>query len=238
MKKAIITGMAALALGLATSASAAFIGLSGTGTTVRTPGYSPNPSSGEFTFTITSGPANLTDSLGYTSATSLGKNSFQTFCLELDEAVASNGNFVINSEADAGGTNTNAGDPLGAGTAWLYSQFARGVLVNYDYTPGVGRETSAGLLQEAIWGLEDEIAAPVANPYYILGMANGGKADADVGANSVYVLNNTRVTAAGTFLRQDFLIHVPEGGSTLIVLGLSLCGLSLFRSRLQKKSVA
>lgn len=238
MKKAIITGMAALALGLATSASAAFIGLSGTGTTVRTPGYSPAFNSGEFTYTITSAPVALTSALRYTSATSLGVNSFQTFCLEKDESVANNGHFILNSEAEAGGSDTDAGDPLSAGTAWLYSQFARGVLINYDYTPGAGRLASAGLLQEAIWGLEDEIAAPAANPYYILALANGGKADAAVGENSVYVMNNTRVIAAGTFLRQDFLIHVPEGGSTLIVLGLSLCGLSLFRSRLQKKSVA
>jgi hypothetical protein len=236
MKKSIMSSLAVLALGLslASTASAAFIGLSGKGTTTRLPGYSPAPASGEFTFTITSAPAQLTDALRYTSATSLAKNSFQTFCLELDEPVANAGDFIVNSFADNGGANTDAGDPLSAGTAWLYSQFARGVLANYDYVPGAGREASAGLLQEAIWGLEDEIAAPAANPYYILGLANGGKADAEVGANSVYVLNITRTTPSGTFQRQDFLIHVPEGGSTFIVLGLALCGLSVFRSRLQK----
>ena len=44
------------------------------------------------------------------------------------------------------------------------------------------------------------------------------------------------ITGARGEKLQDFLIHVPEGGSTLIVLGLSLCGLSIFRSRLQNKA--
>ena len=114
-----------------------------------------DPGLPEYTWTITSDPALPDVSKSYTPATSLAKNSFQTFCLEQDED-SGDGRFILNSAADGGGSNTNAGDPLSAGVAWLYSQFASGVLAGYNYAPGAGRLASASLLQRAIWGLEDE----------------------------------------------------------------------------------
>ena len=62
-----------------------------------------------------------------------------------------------------------------------------------------------------------------------------------MGENGVFVMNVSTTDAQGVVTRkQDFLVHlcVPESGSTLIVLGLSLCGLSLFRARVARKTVA
>ncbi|MFN0127090.1 MAG: hypothetical protein ACKV19_10455 [Verrucomicrobiales bacterium] len=232
MKKTIITGLAALALGLASSASAAFLGLTGSLTVTHTPGYSAGGA--EYTVTLTDAPALLLSAIAsYSPSASLAPNSIQTFCLEGDES-AGDGRFVVNSWADAGGRNTDDGDPLSIGASWLYCQFARGILAGYDYIPGAGRLASARALQEAVWALEDERTAPVgglAGLFYQLGLDNGGKANAAPGQNSVYVLN---VTAADGTKKQDFMIYVPEGGSLLIVFGLSLCGLSVYRRRLQK----
>lgn len=232
MKKTIITGLAALALGLASTASASFLGLTGNLAVTHTPGYSGGGA--EYTITFTNAPQVLLDAIqSYAPTTHLAANSIQTFCLEGDES-AGDGRFVVNSLADAGGRNTDSGDPLSIGAAWLYCQFARGTLAGYDYTPGAGRIASARALQEAIWALEDERSAPVGGlegTFYQLGLANGGKADGAPGQNSVYVLN---VTAPDGTKKQDFMVYVPEGGSLLIVFGLSLCGLSVYRRRLQK----
>lgn len=39
--------------------------------------------------------------------------------------------------------------------AYLYTEFRRGTLADYDYTPGTGRQASARALQAAIWHLQE-----------------------------------------------------------------------------------
>jgi hypothetical protein len=54
-------------------------------------------------------------------------------------------------------------DPISQETAYLYRRFWDGDLPNYDFTnTGVGRSTSAGQLQAAIWYLEGEASTPAA----------------------------------------------------------------------------
>jgi hypothetical protein len=53
-------------------------------------------------------------------------------------------------------TGDQGGDILSKGTAWLYSQFAQELLIGYNFSGATAqRKTSAGLLQNAIWALED-----------------------------------------------------------------------------------
>jgi len=173
---------------------------------------------------------------GYASSTQEG-SAFRSFCLEKSEYTSSypSLNAVQNSEAVGGGTdNTDpggTGDPISKGTAWLYSQFASGTLAvpgvdgTYNYTQGSGgRDTTAGLLQQAIWALEDEETAPVGNPYYDAAMSSplGGKAAAPSGYLGVYALNITHPNPpqGESAFRQDMLYYaVPEPSTWFAGLG-------------------
>lgn len=85
-------------------------------------------------------------------------NSFQSFCLEIKEDVATPEHGLLGSVGTAAikGGVVGGSDPIGPEVAWLYTQFATGTLTGYVYTPGSGRETSAGALQRVIWSLEGE----------------------------------------------------------------------------------
>jgi hypothetical protein len=102
---------------------------------------------GEFTATPT-GISGLTNGV-----------SFQTFCVEHDEYIYLNQSYdaVVNTKAMNGGvTPAGTGDPIDTKTAFLYDSFLSGTLANYNYTPGAGREASAGALQGVIWYIEGE----------------------------------------------------------------------------------
>ena len=173
--------------------------------------------------------------------------SFQTFCLELKENAANPSYFVVGSAATRGGTVASS-DPISEGTAWLYSQFAKGVLNvtldgagNGNYFGGT-RPSEAAALQTAIWALEGETGAPSDNAYYTAALANGGTASASAGYLGVYVLINFTSAAArdafvssGTFdpaaKAQDFL-WMPDNGTTMLLLGAGIFAVGLARRRL------
>lgn len=176
--------------------------------------------------------------------------SFQTFCLELTEQVGGNPHYYELNPYDAavaggnGGTvvlpDATVGDPISLGTAYLFSQFTKGILAGYDYNPNAGRPTSAGLLQQAIWWLEDELSLnnPLLNPFLSLlgndlAALTAQKADAN-GAYGVQVLNmyNGDPRDQKAVRRQDFLV-VPDGGFTLALLGMGLTGLAWLNRRIR-----
>jgi len=140
-------------------------------------------SGGEFTFRQTAINAPFFNLDAYSSLTknqdSSARQDFQTFCVEHDEFTDSPVTAVISTTSVAGGAGSHAvfgganvpnppngtpppgyGDDLDARTAYLYSQFARGILSSYDYT-GASRGASAAALQNAIWFLEGEITSPL-----------------------------------------------------------------------------
>jgi len=236
--KALITA-AALAALLVPSASALTV-------TIRSGQFQVSPG-GEFV-AVTSPTSFLANyDSDATQKVSVGGQQvvgFSTFCLEKDENLSTSGTYVgnLNDKALAGGVNTNSGDPISLGTAWLYSQFARGTLAGYAYGDPSGvpaydaaeiaaRKSSASALQNAFWILEDEQAA-AANPFIALAAAAlntdlaGLKADAN-GAYGVKAIN--LFTRDGQY-RQDILV-LPDGGTTLVMLGGGVLGLALLRRR-------
>jgi hypothetical protein len=63
------------------------------------------------------------------------ENGFETFCLEKNEYITIGGKYyyTVSDSAIRGGVGGPSPDPISIGTAWLYSQFARGTLQNYKY---------------------------------------------------------------------------------------------------------
>lgn len=204
----------------------------------RFPGYYTLPG-GEFTI-LGSAEVNLPL---YSPLTKVN-GGFQSFCMEKNEGLDNQPFWsVVSLYAKLGGVVGPHPDPLSIGAAWLYHQFATGVLSGYNYAPpGADRSASAKDLQETLWWLEDELTAMPINPFsaLVVAMFPNPKADYDpndpntAGFNNVRLLNMYVLNAAGngpdlTKPRQDMLVLVPDGGLTLILLGCGLLGLAAIR---------
>lgn len=149
-------------------------------------------------------------------AADINANTFQTFCIELNENVSLGSNYFgkINTAAVMGGVGGGSPDPISEATAFLYSSFRKGTLAGYTYTPSPARATDARSLQVAIWFLENEITA--ANPEYAGNLTAQGWVAAALAwqaANPGNFLNvravNVFADAAHTDHRQDFLTIIP-----------------------------
>jgi hypothetical protein len=180
------------------------------------------------------------------------RDGFFTFCLERDAPVtfkkphiALFNDFVVGVGGAKGGEHGT--DPISNGTAWLYQQFATGVLEGYDYIPP---RSTARKLQTAIWWLEGEVrlGRPGQNPFLHLAFEhfNGriaSLADND-GSFGVRVLNLGRGAESPV---QDMLVYsapeitptttVPDGGETLVLLAPSLLIVGLVRHKAYLRSL-
>lgn len=173
----------------------------------------------------------------YVSGKTTDGTWFGTFCVETDEFFSPGSTYDVglSYQAFGGGSNTDTGDRLSVGTAFLYSQFARGTLSGFVYH----NSTSALNLQNMIWWLEDEaVADQSANPFASLlisqfGSLNNAKVSVDSSGSGygVEVMNLT--SDHGRTLNQDELVYVPDGGLTIASLGMGLLGLSLIRRRMR-----
>jgi hypothetical protein len=176
----------------------------------------------------------------YASVATYGAGTrFATFCLERNEGISNNGtyNYVVNTAAVAGGIGGGNPDTLSFGTAYLYELFATGLLGGYNYVDHAGeRRTHAGLLQEAIWVLENELTGPQgANTFLTMAINQFGGTLA--GARADYVPTQSRVRVLNLFARdgtykQDVLVRVPDAGLTVSLLGLGIMGIAALRRRM------
>jgi hypothetical protein len=172
--------------------------------------------------------------MGYASSATFN-GGFETFCVEANEYFNPGGTYYysISSAAYNGGISGGNPDPLSIGAAWLYSNFAQGTLAGYDYSIGSGGNASAAALQTAIWWLEGEIATQDNTNAFenavvaMFGSAAGAMGD-NAGAYAVGVLNiwgNAQHTKFGQ--DQLVLLPVPDGGTTVMLLGLGLLSVCL-----------
>lgn len=170
--------------------------------------------------------------------------NFQTFCLERNEYITPNTTFDVTLNS----VTIFTGNPLSAGAAYLYSEFARGTLTdingnsyNYTDTPAGGRTTvgfdHALMLQNAIWYLMDPamMGGQAGNPFVLKAdQVLGGSANSfapDNGAHGVSVMNlwTPGQPHDPQHTWQDLLVlTIPEPSALAIF---SVATLLLFRRR-------
>ncbi len=183
--------------------------------------------------------AGKTSNVGLASIT-----SFQSFCIEKNEFIypyTASYDATVSDAADNGGVAGGNPDYLSKGTSFLYSEFARGTLANYNY--GAGRANSALLLQEAIWWLENELTSYTAGNDFInlvattFGTAAAGRANAGAGEYGVYALNLTGAglgAPGGPGQDQLYYKAVPDAGTTFTLFGMALTGVGLVSRRFRR----
>lgn len=172
-------------------------------------------------------------SWGYSSGLA-GQSYFQTFCIETSEEFSPGAayNVSLSDKAKYGSQGPN-GDPISIGTAYLYSQFAKGILSGYNYAYGGGRTTSAGALQQAIWWLEDETGG-VKNSFITAAeTALGNLTDAQIKADAYGAYGVMALNLGAPGAVQDQLVLVPEPATcvagALLLLPFGVSTLRVFR---------
>lgn len=164
--------------------------------------------------------------------TSIG-GGFETFCMSMSVLLQ---------------PNPQTGTPLNtvsSGIQYLYRQFAAGTLSGYNYTgttpadnSGTSlRAQSAAELQAAIWYLEGNSWSAIASEEDNWDSAQqtaaenfvtmAGSASGDYGVRLLYL-------TYGNTEAQPMLIAVPDGGSTVMLMGIALAGFWLVSRKLQR----
>jgi hypothetical protein len=151
-------------------------------------------------------------------AVKIGTHDFLSFCVERYEDLTihlpGTFNYVLNDDT------TTTGNTISRGTAWLFSQFADGALVGYDFG-GAGRPANAAALQKAIWTLEDEgspnnaFTTLVKNKFGSLVAAKVDSTNVGVKVLQIWQYNEEKQREE----LQDILVRVPDSGITLAFLG-------------------
>jgi hypothetical protein len=171
---------------------------------------------------------------------------FLTFCLEINEFITFNTPFYVKvsdhaTNGGAGGS-VNGKDPLDQRTAFLYSKYLSGTFGALWANDVVSKDG----LQLAIWRIEEEVKRDANGVYRrsdnniaIGNLAKFQKADAfynlALSANGFYGVKVMQMWQNADFTgnKQDLLIFVPEGASTLgvLLLGLTVVGAARARFR-------
>ena len=241
MKK-ILTTIVAVSLAAATQVGALTVTVS------QLSGYyNTTDGGGEFNINPVTG-------VGYAPSVLVG-GGFETFCLARNLGINIPGSYnaVVNVNGTFASDSVGGTSQITLGTAYLYHQFATGVLAGYNYTPGAStRAQSAYFLQLAIWTLQGQysygsLALDLGNAFVnaaasaygggtaglLAAMAANNGGGFDVGAlNLTYIAGNPYGVAAGT-PAQSMLTLLPDGGTTLMLMGIGFSSLALVSRKLR-----
>jgi len=166
---------------------------------------------------------------------------FQTFCIERNESLNFNVpyNFNFSTEAQLGGLGGPDPDPISSQTAYLFTNFAKGTLVDlasHTYSSSILNDQKG--LQYALWYFEDELVDYAANGYSSalnFAIANGAEnwinlsnAKANGTIYNVSVINPYVINSNSSITPKQSLLFVPEA-TALILFGSGLFGLIGYR---------
>ena len=209
------------------------------------PGFGPySAGDGEFTMGTDAGLAGLLGGYSPLTRNYVLPGSFQTFCVERNEYITAGTTYDVTFN----NVTVFSGVPLSVGTAYLYQQFATGVLAGYNYldTPAgsraFGTHGSAFELQQAIWYFMGEYSYNPYNVYMngsvfvpgnIPGVTGTGAFAADNGAHGVALLN---LWAPGqphdpAHAYQDILVYSVPEPATLALAALGAAALLAHRRK-------
>jgi hypothetical protein len=183
-----------------------------------------------------SSPDFVPPTMGYKPATTYN-GGFETFCVQTNEYFNPGSTYYYQiSQNSISGGNLN---PLSRGTAFLYLKFATGTLAGYNYALGPLGNASAAALQATIWWLQGQGANPN-NAFSTLVAGVPNYMAANNGFYGVGVLNLwgdsdlTQVAQNQLILIPGTNQHgVPDGGSTVMLLGAALSVLGMARRYLK-----
>ena len=199
--------------------------------------YYPGLGGGEFTAYTSQ------DFLGNYAAPAIVAGGFETFCMETGVEFSPGTSYyyalgTITQPDNPGNSQQGSGLALSQGTAYLYYQFGKGLLGDFDYTSLAGRMADDNLLQAAIWYLQGGQSyagypTPItSNKFYIdaTNALGGSVLDAYTGTD-VKVLQ-VWANPDDTGPAQNQLVLVPDGGLTVALLGGALVGLQVLRRKM------
>ncbi len=206
----------ALTAGLGSFAAFAlpYIPPSGTISAIQTPGMHV-ADGGEFTATVN------------------GTISFQTWCIELNNTFSTTETYSY-TLGQTTHNNPAGASPLKLATAWLFTQWSEG-----NFASGF----NIGEFQAALWNFQLQGTLPSAfsawdvtaggsNIYVndaITALGAGNVENASKGAYGVQVIELSPLPG-DVFGGQDWL-YIPDGGTTVVLLGIGLMGLVLVSRR-------
>jgi hypothetical protein len=178
------------------------------------------------------------DNSGFAASTRniFQNGTFQTFCLEKTADIKASVTYNVTPN----NMTVPSGILLNKGTAFLFEQFASGLLSGYNYNPA-GRVASAGALQQEIWHLMGNQAPldPVFDAVVTAALGASALDPVGPGDTKVVVLNVWNLNAAGARQDHQDLLYidppsVPDGGLTLALLGVGLTGVGFVSRRARK----
>jgi hypothetical protein len=185
------------------------------------------------TIVVSDGPGNTNG--GLFNVVTSANGSFGTFCIETSEFLSFGTTYFYEISTSALYNNAPGNsDPISLGTAYLFAFYQ--TISGAGITPYANDAAHNDLIQQAIWYFESE-GGGSANVYTaaviaILGASYSSDAN---GAYGVYAMNlNDYDPATFAGRHQDLLVQVPDGGLTVMLLGLGLGGFALLSRKLRK----
>ncbi len=183
-----------------------------------------------------------------------GENFAYSFCVE--PIIGTGARHVSQLNYDGNSTKTSEGNALTVGAAYLYANFASGMLDGYDYeSPSYYGDSDLIGSLHSVMGLDDRLSWSTSE--YLTAMLDvnpdqsyweqtydPGRFYDEIGDYSVFVMNNTDEYGTNT---QDFLYLAgyeggsPETGSatpepaSMLIVGTGIAGLGLIGRRRKKK---